>query len=545
MTSSDRFDSIVIGAGHNGLVAAALLAGSGRKVALLEAEHEPGGAVRGTEFAPGFRSPGLAHLLNRLHPEVTVALGLQAHGLELDDGSAPTAVLDPEKGPLVLHGGYGERTDGLAVSETAAWVELRALLFRQAGILKPLLTRRPPDLGRPSMADKAVLGSALVALRRLGREDMREFLRMALMNIHDVVEEHLSDDRLKGLLAFDGTLGVHLGPRSPTSLLGLYYRLTGEAAGVSGGQTLPKDGMRAVIRAMARATEAAGVTLRTRVSVARILVENGAAAGVVLSDGATIRASTVLSALNPRVTFLDLVGPAELDIGFVRKLGNIRMNGAAAKLHLALDGRPTFAGLSDEHLRGRLVIANSSDQVERAYNPSKYGDFSRDPVMEITLPSIVDPALAPAGGTVLSAIVQFAPYRLRGGWTEARKAELLEACLSALERQAPGLRASLRRSELLTPADIEARYRMPGGHWHHGEFQADQMLFSRPVAGWSGYDSPITGLYLCGAGAHPGGGISGLPGLNAARMLIREGADRERSAFGLSVLRRVLEGARR
>jgi phytoene dehydrogenase-like protein len=544
MTSSDRFDAVVIGAGHNGLVAAALLAKSGRKVILLEAEAEPGGAVRGGEFVPSFRSPGLAHLLNRLHPEVIAALDLQAHGLELGEGSAPTTVLDPEKGPLILQGGYGERSDGLTESESAAWAELRALLFRQAGILKPMLTRPPPELGRLSMTDKAALGSTLVALRRLGREDMRDFLRMALMNIHDVVEEHLTDHRLKGLLAFDGTLGIHLGPRSPTSLLGLYYRLTGEAAGVSGGQSLPKGGMGAVIRAMTRAAEAAGVTLRTGAAVGRILVENGAAAGVLLQDGSTIRANTVLSAINPRITYLDLVGPAELDIGFVRKLGHIRMNGVAAKLHLALEGSPAFTGLAEEHLRGRLVIAACSDHVERAYNPSKYGDFSRDPVMEITMPSLADPTLAPAGGAVLSAIVQFAPYRLRGGWTEPRKAELLDSCLSALERHAPGLRRSVRGSELLTPADIEARYRMPGGHWHHGELQADQMLFSRPVAGSSGYGTPVTGLYLCGAGAHPGGGVSGVPGFNAARQLIGAGEDRRPTARGVAMLRRALGGAR-
>ncbi|HEV7254925.1 MAG TPA: NAD(P)/FAD-dependent oxidoreductase [Mesorhizobium sp.] len=543
MTSSEAFDAVVIGAGHNGLVAASVLAKAGRKVVLVEAEAEPGGAARGETFAEGFRSPGLAHVLNRLHPEVIAALDLKSHGLAFGE-PAPTAVLDRDNGPLILHGGYGEEVEGLSAGEAAAWGELRARLFRQAGVLKPFLVRNPPALGRLSHGDKAFLGSVLLSLRRLGREEMREFLRMVLMNVHDVAEEHLSDDRLKGLLAFDATLGVHLGPRSPTSLLGLYYRLAGEAAGAPGGQVVPRGGMGAVIAALVRSAESAGVALRTKAEVRRILVGDGAASGVALADGTELRTGLVLSAINPKTTFFELVGAPHLDIGFMRKVGNIRMNGAAAKLHLALDGIPAFAGLGEEHLRGRIVIAPSSDGVERAYNPSKYGDFSREPVVEVTLPGLADPALAPQGGAVLSAVVQFVPYRLRGGWTEARKAELLEASLALLERHAPGLRRLVRAAELLTPADIERRYHMPGGHWHHGELQADAMLFSRPVAGSSGYGTPVEGLYLCGAGAHPGGGISGLPGLNAARAAIRDGESRKRTSFGFSILKRSLSEAR-
>lgn len=543
MTSSDRFDAVVVGAGHNGLVAACVLAKSGRRVALVEAEAEPGGAMRGEEFSPGFRSPGLAHVLNLLHPEVIAALDLRTHGLALGE-PAPTAVLDAQNGPVILHGGYGERAEGISASEAAAWGELRGRLIRQAGVLKPFLLREPPALGRLSAGDKAFLGSVLLSLRRLGREEMREFLRMALMNVHDVAEEHLSDDRLKGLLAFDATLGVHLGPRSPTSLLGLYYRLAGEAAGVAGGLVIPRGGMGAVIAALVRSAEAAGVALRLNAAARRIPLEDGRAAGVVLADGSELKAGLVLSAINPRTTFFDLVGAPHLDIGFVRKVGAIRMNGAAAKLHLALDGVPVFAGLSAAHLRGRIVIAPSSDEVERAFNPSKYGDFAREPVMEITLPSLADPALAPPGAAVLSAVLQFAPCRLRGGWTAARKAAFLEAGLGVLERHAPGLRALVRATELLTPADIERRYHMPGGHWHHGELQADGMLFSRPVAGGSGYGTPVEGFYLCGAGAHPGGGVSGLPGLVAAREAIRMSESRKRTGFGFSILKRSLGEAR-
>jgi phytoene dehydrogenase-like protein len=524
MTSSEarQYDAVVIGGGHNGIVAAAVLARSGRKALLLEAASELGGAARTHEFAPGFRA-SMAHVLNRLHPEVTAALDLGRHGLDLSAaGLAPSVALSAEGKPLVLNGAYGESLDGATAAEARAWKGLRAQLLRYAGILKPLLTRRPPDLDGMAFSDAAGLGMLALNLRRLGKEDMRDFLRMLLMNVADVLDEHLEDERLRGLLAFDATLGSHLGPRSPTSLLGLYYRLAGEVAGQAGGQLIPTGGMGAVTAAMARAADAIGVTVRTGAPVGRVLIEQGRAVGVTLASGEEIRATAVISAANPRTTFIDLVQPRELDTGFVRKLTKIRMKGDVAKLHLALDKPPQFGGVDAAGHRGRLVIAPSPDHVERAFNPAKYGEFSPEPVMEITLPSLADPSLAPAGACVLSANVQYAPYALREGWTSG-KPKFLAAIMAVLERYAPGIGTSVRQAELLTPLDIEERYAMPGGHWHHGELQADQMLMSRPVSGAAGYDTPIEGLFLAGSGSHPGGGVSGVPGLNAARRVIALG----------------------
>ncbi|MES0118585.1 NAD(P)/FAD-dependent oxidoreductase [Mesorhizobium sp. C277A] len=514
------FDAIIIGGGHNGLVAAATLAKAGRKVLVLEAAGDVGGAARTEEFAPGFRVSSIAHVLNRLHPDVVKTLELEKHGLQVTRADfIPSVALARDGPPLVLHGAYGEVLTGSTPSEQSAWKELRAQLMRYAGILKPFLSRRPPDLGGMSLLETAALGQTAVALKKLGKEDMRDFLRVLLMNVADLLDEQLADIRLKGLLAFDATLGSHLGPRSPTSLLGLYYRLAGETGGKTGAQMLPKGGMGAVVATIRAAAEKAGVTVRTAAPAARIVVEKGRALGVTLDGGEVLHARTIVSAINPATTMLDLVGPREIDTGFVRKVKNIRMRGDAAKLHLALDRPPQFSGVDADNHKGRLVIAPSPDHVERAFNPSKYGEFSAEPVMEITLPSLSDPSLAPSGACVLSAVVQYAPYALKEGW-DAGKPKFLRAVMAQLEAYAPGIGKSVLHAELLTPADIEANYRMPGGHWHHGELQADQMLMSRPVSGWSGYDTPIEGLFLAGAGSHPGGGVSGAPGLNAARRII-------------------------
>jgi phytoene dehydrogenase-like protein len=514
------FDAIIIGGGHNGLVAAATLAKAGRKALVLEAAGGVGGAARTVHFAPGFRVSSIAHVLNRLHPDVVNTLELEKHGLHFARTDfMPSVALSKDGPPLVLHGAYGEVLTGSTPSEQSAWKELREQLLRYAGILKPFLSRRPPDLDGMSLLETAALGQTALALKKLGKEDMRDFLRVLLMNVADLLDEQLTDIRLKGLLAFDATLGSHLGPRSPTSLLGLYYRLAGETGGAAGAQMLPKGGMGAVVAAIRVAAEKAGVTIRTTAPVAKIIVEKGRAVGVALDTGEVLRAKTIVSAINPATTILDLVGPREVDTGFVRKVKNIRMKGDAAKLHLALDRPPQFTGVDAAGHKGRLIIAPSLDHVERAFNPSKYGEFSPEPVMEITLPSLADPSLVPSGACVLSAVVQYAPYALKERWG-AGKPKFLKAIMAQLETYAPGIGKSVLHAELLTPADIEANYRMPGGHWHHGELQADQMLMSRPVSGWSSYDTPVEGLFLAGAGSHPGGGVSGAPGLNAARRII-------------------------
>ena len=507
-------DILVLGGGTNGLACAARLAQAGHRVTVLESEACTGGAARGWDFAPGFRTPGMAQVLHLMDPRVIKGLGLA-----LDLSPLPSIALSASGDHLTFDGTFGSSLTGATEAEAKAWVELRARLLRFAGVLSPMKQMAPPRLASGAGNETLKLLKLALKMRLLGADDFRELLRMLLINVWDVLEDELTDPRLKGLLAFDTTLGTWLGPRSPNSLILLLNRLAGEVDGRQAALALPKGGMEAVALAMTTAAKSAGVTVRTGAKVARILVENDRAVGILLESGEDLRATQIVSALSPKTTLLSLVGPRLLDNGLVTRLRHQKSRGAAAKLHLALTGLPDFRGAD---LKARLVIAPSSNAVESAFNPVKYGEVPSAPVMEILLPSLDDPALAPPGHHVLSAIVQYAPHAPKAGEDTAR-AQMLEACLSQLEAYAPGIRARVAHAELLMPYDIEARFGMQGGNWHHGELSVEQMLFLRPLAELAQYRTPIDGLWLAGAGSHPGGGISGAAGWNAAEALLKAG----------------------
>jgi phytoene dehydrogenase-like protein len=511
-------DVIIIGGGTNGLACAARLAQAGRRVTLVESRAEPGGGALGWEFHPGFRSPGLAHVLHLLDRRVAAAMDLTRHGLTLAVPDLATTALGPDGRHLLLRGAFGASIAGdLAQADRDAWPRLRARLLRFAAALAPFKEITPPRLaaGNGNLTQLAWLG---LAIRRLGREDFREFLRLALINIWDVLEDELSDDRLKGCLAFDATLGSWLGPRSPNTLILLLNRLAGAISDRAAILSLPAGGMGSVAAAMSRSAAASGVTIRCTAPVRRIIVSDGRASGVVLDDGQELHAASVVSAINPVTTLASLVGPDHLDTGLLMRLRRLKSRGAAARLHLALRALPDFRGAD---LATRLVIAPSGTAVDRASNAVKYGEVPREPVMEVILPSVTTDTLAPPGQHVLSAIVQFAPHAPKAG-PDAARAELLGHCLDTLETHAPGLRSLILGAELLLPGDIEARFGFPGGNWHHGELSVEQMFFLRPVPVLSRYRTPVDGLWLASAGSHPGGGISGAPGWNAAGEILRD-----------------------
>jgi phytoene dehydrogenase-like protein len=514
--AAPRYDCIVIGGGHNGLVCAAYLARYGRSVLVLEAGTSLGGAAVTREFAPGFRVSACAHLLQAMPRRLMRELALETHGLTFASESIATTALSPAGAPVCIG---TDTVTGVSAPDAQAYGPFQGRLRRLAAGLAGLIERVPPSLGAGDWSDRLALVRLGWRLRRLGRNDMRELLRIAGMNVHDLLEEHFEGALLKGALGFDAVLGGNLGPRSPGSVFTLLYRLAAAGSAQRQAPALPRGGLGRLAEALAAAARHAGAVIRTDAAVDRIQVENDCVCGVILASGETIAARTVISSADPKTTFLRLLGSEHLDTGFVRRVAHLRTNGLAAKLHLALDRLPSFTGVAPTSLGSRLIIAPSLEYLERAFNHTKYGEYSREPSLEITLPTVHDPELAPAGRHVLSAIVQYAPYALAAGWDEERE-RFLELVLGRLEPHAPGLKSSIVGAELLTPRDIEAQFRIVGGHWHHTELALDQFFMVRPVPGAAQYAAPLEGLYLCGAGCHPGGGVMGVAGRNAAQQVL-------------------------
>ena len=510
---SRKYDHVVIGAGHNGLVCAAQLARRGRSVLVLEAGSQAGGAAVTREFAPGYRVSAGAHLLYGLSPALMRELQLERHGLKFCAQDLPTCALAPAGAPLVFAGGT---VSGAGPADAQAYERFRERMLRFTRVIEQLNGMAPFRLSFAKGRERLDALKVALRIRLLGRRDMRELLRIAAMNAYDLLVENFESPLLQGAIAMDATLGAEYGARSPGTVLTLLQRWAGQAPGLA----QPAGGMGAVTQAMARAAAAAGVELRTGARVRRILVEGDRACGVALESGESIAAASVVSNADPRTTFLQLVGPEVLDTDFLRRIKHFRSRGLVAKVHLALAEAPRFRGIDAGQLAGRLLVAPSLDHLELAFNPSKYRQVPSDPVLEITVPSVRDPDLAPQGKHVMSINVMFVPYDL-GPDPDAARRQLMSSVRSTLERHAPGLGQAIVAEELLTPSDLEREFGMTGGHWHHGALGLDQFFFTRPVPGAQRYAAPLPGLYLCGAGCHPGGGITGLAGRNAARVILK------------------------
>jgi phytoene dehydrogenase-like protein len=509
---NERYDVIVVGAGHNGLVCASLLAKAGRKVLVLEANEQVGGAAVTRTFADGYSVSACAHLLYQLQPQVQKDLGLK---FEVASERMRTIALSPD-GNNVRYA--GKEISGTSDEDAASYGDFRRRMTRFADLLQTYLNKTPPRLARDaSKADMLTLAQFGFDVRRLGKVELQEFLRLIGMNIFDELTERFDSGLLKGALSLDAVLGTHLGPRSPNSILTYLYRLAGSHGAISA----PAGGMGTVSEALAHSARDNGATIRTGMPVKRIIVENGRAAGVETENGEQFTSWLVASNADPKSTIMCLVSARNVETGFTRRVHNIRMRGNAAKMHLALDGLPSIKGIDKREYGERFVVAPDENYVERAFNAAKYGETSAQPVFEITFPSFRDASLAPTGKHVMSAIVQYAPYGLREGWSDATRQAFLDLAVDTLGEYMPDLKQRINAAEMLTPADIEKQFLITGGHWHHGELSLDQFLFTRPVGGAQQYAMPLDGLYLCGAGAHPGGGVSGAAGRNAARAILK------------------------
>ncbi len=520
------YDAIVIGGGHNGLVAAAYLARAGRRVLLLERRSTVGGAAATEEFHPGFRGPTGATLCGLLLPAIVRDLGLAAHGLQFlpcdpevvalgEDGKALRLWRDPAKAQAEI--------STFSTRDAEAYPQFTDFLTRLATVADPVLSSTPPDIESLGIADELILLRRAWTARKLGKEGVGQAVRMVPMSVRSVLNERFETELLKASFAIDALIGVCRGPWSPGTAFGLLHHFLARARGTP--WSFVRGGMGNLSRALAAAAQAAGVAIRTDAAVERILVQDGRVSGVRLASGETIAASVVLSNADPKRTFLQLVDPAELGLEFTNQVRNIQMDGAVAKVNFALDAAPALATPGDG---GRVVphfrIGPSLEYLERAYDDAKYGAMSEHPFLDAVVPTVVDPDLAPAGRHVMSVLVQYAPYRLKQGTWDDQRERIGDTAADLLEEHIPGFRKMVLGREVLTPADLEQRFGLTGGHIYHGEMTLNQQFVLRPVPGWSQYRTPIAGLYLCGSGAHPGGGVTGAPGYNASREIQRNRA---------------------
>ena len=515
---------IVIGGGHNGLIAAFYLARAGLKPLVLERRSVVGGCAVTGEIAPGYRCPTLAHALGPIRPSIADDLQL-ARRVEFVRPEPRMVALAPDGPHLRLYADRARSVEALrAVSEADAgrYADFCDALEKLGGFLAPLLDVTPPSLDGPSAGELWDLLKTGRRFRALGRRDAHRLLRWMPMAVADLVSEFFSHDLVQAAAATRGFFGTAAGPWSAgTGALLLLHAANDSMPG--GDYVTVRGGPGALTKALADAARDAGAEIRVGAQVDRILVADGAAAGVRLRDGSEILTDAVVSNADPKRTLLDLVDPAELEPEFLTRMRNYRMPGTVAKVNLALRGLPSFRGIDAADLHGRVQIGSSLDYLERAFDSSKYGEVSPAPYLELTIPSLADPSLAPRDGHVMSVYVQFAPYRLSSGagWSSVRN-ELGRLVVRTIEQYAPELSLLIEHRQVFTPEDLDQEFALTGGHIFHGEPALDQLFTMRPVLGWAQYRTPVRSLYLCGAGTQPGGGLTGAAGRNAAREIVKD-----------------------
>jgi phytoene dehydrogenase-like protein len=521
-----KYDTVVVGAGHNGLVCAAYLAKAGRKVLVVERRHVVGGATTTEEIYPGFKYSCCSYVVSLLRPWIIRDLELPRFGYEvlpLEETLTPF----PD-GRYLLRDADPERTK----RSIAQFSKRDAEVYKPFGqrmaelgrLVKPMIDGPAPDPVSRSPFELLRLARFARHLRGQGEEWLVGNLKMMTMSAVDFLSEHFESERLIAPMSVSGIIGTFLGVRSPGTAYVLLHHYMGDIDGSYRAWGLPKGGTGAIADAIARSAAALGAEIRTEAPVERLLMKRGQAIGVVLESGEEIRARTVVSGVDPHRTFLGLVGREHLDPEIVRQVERFKLRGSSGKVNLALDAPPELACLPGvgPHLRGDITIAPSIEYLERAYDDAKYGRFSRQPFMDIVIPSLTDPTVAPPGKHVMSIFVQYAPYKLAGGpeaWPSQREA-FGDAVIDTLSEYMPNLKERILHRQVLTPWDLEQVYGLTEGNIFHGELSLEQLAFLRPLAGWSRYRTPVDRLWMCASGTHPGGGIMGAPGALCARAML-------------------------
>ncbi len=522
--SVGRYDAIIIGGGHNGLVTAAYLARAGRRTLVLEKRPLVGGASVTEEVFPGFKFSVFSYVVSLLRPEIIRDLDLPKHGLQilplestitpLDDGDYLAGWADPDESREALRRHSPRDADATAI--------FSRLMHHMAMAVRPILGMIPPDPTSLSPRDVAGLLKLGRHFHGLGPERFHALHKLMTMSSADYLDEWFEFDPLKATKSASGIIGTFLGPRSPGSAYVLLHHYMGEIDGAFRAWGFQKGGTGAISESIASAARSFGATIRTDAAVSQVVVKNGRATGVALSSGEEIAGSVVVSGLDPRLTFTRLVDPKALPAELVEGVRRYKFRGSSGKVNLALSGLPDLTCLpgNGPHLRGAISISPSVDYLERAYDDAKYGEFSRHPYMDVVIPSMIDPGMAPPGRHVMSIFVQYAPYNLNGGWNDAKREAFGDAVVRTLARYAPNLESLILHRQVLTPDDIERITGLSEGNIFQGELALQQLFFLRPVPRWARYRTPIEGYWQCGAGTHPGGGIMGASGRLAAREIL-------------------------
>jgi len=521
-----RYDVVVIGGGHNGLVHAAYLARAGKSVLVLERRHVLGGAAVTEEVFPGFRFSVASYVVSLLRPEIIRELDLPRHGLEilpldgtftpLENGDSLWRVNDHAKTRREI-----ARHSKL---DAEAYEEYGKAMIEMGRFVKPILGMEPPD---PTSLDL----KGLLELLRIGRRfqkmppaDQYNQVQLMTMSAVDFLDQWFETDALKATMAASGIIGTFLGVRSPGTAYVLLHHYMGEIDGAFRSWGFARGGTGAISNAIADAAREAGVEIRSEASVSKILVRNGRATGIALAGGEEISAAVVASSVDPRLTFFTMLGREHLPTEFVEDLERYKFRGSSGKVNLALDALPDFRSRPGpgNHLRGAISISPSVDYMERAYDDAKYGRYSRRPYLDVVIPSLTDPSVAPPGKHVMSCFVQYAPYHLKDGDWDSERERFGDTVIAALAEHAPNIRDIILHRQVLTPLDIERMFGLTEGNIFQGELTLEQLFFLRPAPGWAQYATPVRGLYMCGSATHPGGGIMGAPGRNAATKVLRD-----------------------
>jgi len=529
------YDAVIIGGGHNGLVSAAYLARAGMRTLVLEQRHVLGGAAVTEELYPGFRFSVFSYVVSLLRPEIIRDLDLPRHGLDILPLDGTFTPLRKGEGPMAGGGDYLWRVNdhGRTVRELRRWAandaeayeEYGQLMVEMARFIKPILAINPPDL--TSLDPRPLLPLASLARRfqQLPERQQAVFVQLMTMSASDFLDQWFETDPLKATMAASGIIGTFQGVKSPGTAYVLLHHYMGEIDGAFRAWGIPKGGTGGVSNAIANAARALGAEIRTEAPVARVLVRGGRASGVVLESGEEIAARVVLSSVDARRTYLGLLEPGTLDPSFEDEVRRFKFRGSSGKVNLAVDRLPEFTCLpgEGEHLRGAISFSPSIDEMETAYDDAKYGRFSREPYIDMIIPTLVDPSMAPPGKHVISCFVQYAPYHLApelGTWDDQREA-FGDAVVDRIAEFAPKIRESILFRNVQTPLDIERTTGLTEGNIFQGELSLEQLFFNRPVPGYARFRSPVPGLWLCGSATHPGGGIMGANGRLAALEVLR------------------------